>query len=146
MVGEDHKFATFEEKVGVLDSKVCRQKLSSKSAVVLLSGRKFPGKETKRVPAAVNVLLQNHSNRTVGSVSLFHTSVAATLLSVRTLATDLLGTRFFPLRSLKIAPRVLIMQHFLYLQNKYEALEFYTDASKSKDTAACVAHVRNFSV
>lgn len=46
----------------------------------------------------------------------------------------------------KRTPKELIIQHFLYLQNKYGAAEFYTDASKSTDSVSCAAHGPNFSM
>lgn len=46
------------------------------------------------------------------------------------------------LRTLKKnrAPRCAILQHFLYLQHKYQCAEFYTDASKSATSVSCAAH------
>lgn len=118
--------------------------------------------------------LTGHPNSTLGNqaIKLFEKRPAMAepfLLSVRALAaglgisfTDAQKTSFadfvppwdlcpisYDLSFMKIdkrtAPKELIMQHFLFLQNKYRASEFYTDASKSAGAVSCAAHGPNFS-
>lgn len=44
----------------------------------------------------------------------------------------------------RTAPKELVRQHFLLLQHKYRAFQFYTDASKTTSAVICAAHGPNF--
>lgn len=44
------------------------------------------------------------------------------------------------------APRVAIMQHFFFLQEKYQCAEFFCDVSKTAKAVSCAAHGPNFHV
>jgi hypothetical protein len=57
VIREEGEKTTFEEKTEVADSKVGSQQFTVKGGVSSFSGRKFVGKESKRLPGTTGFLL-----------------------------------------------------------------------------------------